>query len=179
MLSPDGTALLDAGEHRMAVIFTPADTLNYLPVDTVVSVFVGKLTQYITWSDELVDLQVGDTIVLTATTSSELEVTYFVSNDTVAYVSGDTIYIIAAGTVTITAMQEGNEIYNEALPIEVEVVVSKPSPTTALDAVEQYGELKAVYSVTGQLITTTAETELPRGTYIFLYSNGAKRVLVP
>jgi len=46
---PGSGAVLAAGEHRLSVVFTPADTLGYSASQTAVSLTVAKATPAITW----------------------------------------------------------------------------------------------------------------------------------
>ncbi len=46
---PGSGAVLAAGEHRLSVVFTPADTLGYSASQTAVSLTVAKATHAITW----------------------------------------------------------------------------------------------------------------------------------
>ena len=47
--NPGLGAVLAAGEHRLSVVFTPADTLGYSTSQTAVSLTVAKATPAITW----------------------------------------------------------------------------------------------------------------------------------
>ena len=170
---------LEVGEHLMPIVFVPVDT-NYLSIEAELTVVVNKLPQAITWTDELAGLFVGDTVVLTALASSELEVEYVVSDPLVACIKGDTLFLLNAGTVTVIAKQEGNSHYAAADDVEMEIVVSEQSQETGFDNVAALGKLRAVYNVNGQLVTTELQNNmLQRGAYIFLYDNGARRVLIP
>ena len=46
---PDAGAMLAVGEHRLSVVFTPEDTLDYSPSQSSVSLTVAKATPAITW----------------------------------------------------------------------------------------------------------------------------------
>ncbi|MGQ7944308.1 CBM96 family carbohydrate-binding protein [Flavobacterium sp. WC2509] len=62
---------------------------------------------------------------LTATASSGLAVNYISSNTAVAAISGTTVTIVGEGTSTITASQEGNDIYGAATAVEQVLTVNK------------------------------------------------------
>ncbi|MBA0884956.1 LamG-like jellyroll fold domain-containing protein [Flavobacterium undicola] len=68
----------------------------------------------------------GDDDFEPATVSSGLTVTYTSSNESVASIVNGKVHILAAGTATITAIQDGNEIYWQA-----------PSQTQALTIVKK------------------------------------------
>lgn len=66
---------------------------------------------------------------LIATSSSDLEVSFSSSDETVATISGNTVSILSSGTTTITAIQAGNANY---LPASEEQILSV-SDVTKLD----------------------------------------------
>ena len=125
----DSTLILAVGTHAAGVVFLPADTFLYLPLHLEVNVTVLPLSQTITWEDSIPQLYIGKTFALTATASSDLPVLYTSSDSTIAYVdSANQIIALAAGEVTLTAYQEGNEIYTPAEPVEKNLTVL-PLPT--------------------------------------------------
>ncbi len=78
---------------------------------------IAKADQTITFP-VIADKAVGDLDFLAgATASSGLEVTYTISDTSVATVSGDRISLKGNGTVTVTAKQAGNENYNAATDV--------------------------------------------------------------
>ena len=52
-------------------------------------------------------MEVGDTLHLTATATSGLEVTYALDDDTYAEINGNLLTALQVGTFTITASQDG------------------------------------------------------------------------
>ena len=129
-----------AGDQTFTVVFTPTNNSIYAAATTEVTVHVedGQLTQTITWEDVFPELfYQGMSFELTATASSELPVEYTSSDETIARIEGTTLYPLAAGTVTISALQNGNEFYFAAEPVEKLLIVS-PIPTT-------YGEYQAAF----------------------------------
>jgi hypothetical protein len=85
---------------------------------------------------------------LTATASSGLAVTYSSSDPSVATISGNNITIVGAGTTTITATQEGSEIYKAAPQVHQVLTVNKASLTiTADDKSKVYGAVNPVLSI--------------------------------
>ncbi|WP_288205162.1 MBG domain-containing protein [uncultured Parabacteroides sp.] len=105
---------------------------NYTSDNYEVSYVDGKYnllaaSQKINWSPETtIDVEGGD-VILTATASSKLPVTFNSSNDAVAYVNqiGDAWILtpVTSGTVTVTAMQHGNKNYNAAEPVVITFLV--------------------------------------------------------
>ncbi|MBT7742505.1 MAG: hypothetical protein HN727_11945, partial [Opitutae bacterium] len=75
----------------------------------------------------LVDKAVGDpSFSLTAFASSGLPVSYVSSNPNVAVISGAFVTVIDAGTTTITAMQVGDDRYDPAHPVSLQMHVIPP-----------------------------------------------------
>jgi Secretion system C-terminal sorting domain/FG-GAP-like repeat len=98
------------------------------------SLTVNKANQAITFT-ALVTKTLGDaTFDLTATTSSELAISYSSSNTAVATVSGNTVTIVGVGSTTITASQSGNDNYNAATAVEQSLTVNKANQTITFAA---------------------------------------------
>ncbi|WP_193323708.1 MBG domain-containing protein [Marinifilum sp. N1E240] len=70
---------------------------------------------------------------LTATTSSNLGITYSSSDHSVAMVTGTTLSIVGVGTATITASQEGNDSYNAAAEVQQSITINKATLTVSAD----------------------------------------------
>ena len=115
----DGTTLTSTGATgSVTVIANQAGNGSFAAATQVTEVFaVTKANQTITF-DALATKHVGDPdFDLTATTTSELLITYTSSNTNVATIDDKTVHIVAAGTSNITASQAGNEYYNAATPV--------------------------------------------------------------
>ncbi len=67
-------------------------------------------------------------ITLTATSSSNLPVSFTSSDSAVATVTGNTVTIVGVGTTTITANQEGDENYDPADPVARSLTVTRTNP---------------------------------------------------
>jgi hypothetical protein len=88
---------------------------------------VNKADQLITF-DELPSKTYGDdAFVLTALSSSGLDITYTSSDPTIAEVSGNTVAMVRAGFVTITASQQGDSNFNAADDEDQLLTISKAS----------------------------------------------------
>ena len=95
--------------------------------------------QTITWTQTLGTKSFGDADTnLTATTNSNLPITYLSSDSTVAQIvdangttnsSGTYLKVVGAGTATITATQAGNGQFQAASPVSKSVTVTKASQT--------------------------------------------------
>ena len=75
-----------------------------------------KADQTIEWDQRFNDIKVGESIILSARTSSELPITYLTSDESIARIEikGETSYLKALrpGEVNICAIQVGNKNYN-------------------------------------------------------------------
>ncbi|WMN07867.1 Ig-like domain-containing protein [Marivirga arenosa] len=96
----------------------------------------AKTDQTITF-DALAAKTFGDTAFeLTATSSSNLTVSYASSNTSVATVDGNMLTIVGAGSTIITASQEGNNDFNAAAPVQQELIVNKAAQTITFEQLE-------------------------------------------
>jgi len=157
--NPGLGAVLAAGEHRLSVVFTPADTLGYSTSQTVASLTVAKATPAITWpTPDLITY--GNKL-----TFAQLNAT--------ASVEGTFVYTPAAGeilepevhelSVTFTPIDTLNYTtarvvvpltITEKLPIHITwPVPSAISYGTALSATQ----LNATASVPGTFVYTPSE----------------------
>ena len=110
--SIDGTTLTVNSEGSVVITATQAGDETYKSASFERTFSFGRMAQTITWNDDLTNLVINDTVILTATSDAELAIVYTVDNNTVATINGDTLFIIGAGEAIITASQAGNETYN-------------------------------------------------------------------
>jgi len=68
-------------------------------------------------------------LMLNATSSSNLTVTYTSSNAAVATISGNTVTIVGRGSTNIQASQAGNDNYNAAVPVTQALTIVNTPPT--------------------------------------------------
>ena len=73
--------------------------------------------QTIAWPQELRYSLADSPVLLEATASSGLPVSYTSSDSTVAYIEGDRLHLVANGTATVTASQPGDYYYLPAEPV--------------------------------------------------------------
>lgn len=98
-------------------------TYNAAP-DITQELTVSKIDQTISFAP-LPAKFVGDAdFDLTATTTSGLQITYTSSNPFVATITNNTVTIVGSGTSTITAIQSGDAMYNAAVSVSHDLVVS-------------------------------------------------------
>lgn len=69
----------------------------------------------------------GQTITLDAFSTSGLPITYYSSNTNIATISGNTLTTLAEGVITIIAVQEGNDQYDPAVPVQQTLYVVEAS----------------------------------------------------
>lgn len=96
---------------------------NFEAATPIKKVIGAKLSQTITWNQDLTNLTQGNTYTLNATATSGLTVTYTSSDENVARIEGGKLVVVGAGTATITANQNGNENFNAATPINKEITI--------------------------------------------------------
>ncbi len=92
---------------------------TYLPAATVSrTLTINKMAQSISFN-ALPAVTLGDAapVVLNATASSGLPVTYTVSDSTIATIKNGVVTIIRDGSVIITASQSGDSAYLPATPV--------------------------------------------------------------
>lgn len=101
-----------------------------------------KSNQTITFNDLTAKTYGDASFTLSATSTSNLTVTFESSDETIASVSGTTVTIKKAGTVNIIAKQAGNSLYNAASNVTKQLVVNKaPLTVTAQNATKTYDKV--------------------------------------
>ncbi len=73
----------------------------------------------------------GQTTLTATGGASGNPVTYTSTTPTVCTVSGNTVSLLAVGTCNLTAIQEGNDLYNPASPVTTAIQVNQPVETAA------------------------------------------------
>ena len=136
----DGNIQLPVGTHWMPAIFAPAESELYAPVEFMVEVVVAQAPQTIDWTvGELVTIELGDTLELTATASSELPVSYVLDAEGIVTIEDNYLIAVGVGNVNVTATQDGVDEYGDANYFPAEnvtclVMVVKKEVNTSLDA---------------------------------------------
>lgn len=129
-LSKDKSTLLTTFQFKVADISSGETSYAIEWVKTVKTVAdlqepaVPHLSQAITF-DSLPVVILGDTsaIVLKATASSGLPVTYTISDTTIATIVNNTVIVKSDGTATITASQPGDTAYLPATPVARTLII--------------------------------------------------------
>jgi uncharacterized repeat protein (TIGR03803 family) len=106
----------------------PGDA-TYAPATPVTQTLTIKKGKNIITFDPIPNKSVSDPpFVLAATSSSGLPVTYTSPSNKIS-ISGSTVTIIKAGNVTITAHQDGDDLYNAATKVQQSFTISPAIPT--------------------------------------------------
>ena len=132
----DGSQTVTRQEHTFNVVFMPDNTNYYEPVEHALEIEILKTPQSITWNraDESEE-GCSDIVILDATASSGLPITYHSSDSTKAYAVKDEVnnvmklYILKGGDVTITAVQPGDETYAAAPALAKKITLIRVLPT--------------------------------------------------
>lgn len=122
--TPSLGTLLNAGANQvLSVAFTPTDIQNYETVTKQVVINITKSNQSITFP-HLPQKTFGEgSFTLSATSSSNLSITYSSSNEAVLTISENVGTIVGPGGSTITASQSGNQNFNAAEEVKQELTV--------------------------------------------------------
>lgn len=114
----DGTYTDEDGVHAN---YTPAE-----PVSFKLTIVPQQSPQTIVWNDKLDTIKTTDNITLSAI--AETPIHYLSSDSTIAYVEADKLIIKRFGTLTITAVAQQTEDYDQAiLEKEVNIVAATPN----------------------------------------------------
>ena len=106
-----------------------SDTISGMKVIIPVKVNVKRNNQTITWEQDLTNLYTTDVVTLTATANTDI---YYTSSDsTIAYAEGNTLVINKHGQVTITAIAQQDEKYEQATATK-NVTVNIVTPTITM-----------------------------------------------
>lgn len=108
-----------------------------------------KMTQNIIFNAIAAKTYGDASFSLSTTASSNLEITYVSSDETIAKVNNGKIDIIGAGTTTITASQSGNDFYSAAANATQSVTINKAELNVkADDKTKKYREANPVLTAT-------------------------------
>jgi hypothetical protein len=99
---------------------------------------VAKENQTITFG-ALSNQPFGAPVMVSATASSGLAVSFNSQTGSVCTVSGSTVTLVATGTCTIQATQSGNSDYNSAASVNQSFTVSKGSQTITFGSISSQG----------------------------------------
>ena len=106
----DPSEVFQAGTYAPYVRFTPDDLTSFDIVEQQVQITVIPAPQTIEWNLTNFVIVVGDTLHLTATATSGLEVIYTLDSDTYAEINDNVLTALQVGSVTITASQNGVDV---------------------------------------------------------------------
>ncbi|WP_168218902.1 FG-GAP-like repeat-containing protein [Limnoglobus roseus] len=125
-----GSVLTVTGAGSIVVRASQAGNTNYTSATNVDQTFViNQASQAITFNPPTpVTYSAGLTISLTATSSSNLAVAYFVVSGP-GTVSGNTLTVTGAGSIVVRADQAGDTNYTAATSVQQTFVINKASQT--------------------------------------------------
>ena len=131
-----GASLGKINNYGFDIYFTPQEAKAYTATITLtdgvsvaqvmVSGTATKMNQTINWEPESSILSSGN--IVTATASSGLEVNYSFAPEGIVAYENNAFVVLSNGVVTITATQEGNELYNAATSV-VRTITIYPAET--------------------------------------------------
>ena len=149
------------GIGTVTITATQEGNTNYAEAMQTQTITVSQGTQTITFTSDTTG-NVGTNIELMATASSTLPVTFEITTgDTLATLADNTLSLTGVGTVTITATQEGNTNYAEAMQTQT-ITVSQGTQTITFtsDTIGTVGtEIELAATVSSTLPVTFAITE--------------------
>jgi uncharacterized delta-60 repeat protein len=122
--NPDIASVIDNlvtihSSGTVKLVASQAGDSTYLPAKASADLVISNTSQIITFDlIEEIDIIRGQTLILQATASSGLPVTYKSSNKSIVSLNGDTLTLNHPGNVKITATQAGDENYEAATPVE-------------------------------------------------------------
>ena len=164
-----GTVLTAGANRPLSVSFTPDDGINYNGTTAEVFITVMKADQAITFA-ELPDMEYGDgDILLTATTSSGLAVTFAVTaGPALLMEAGNTVSITGRGDVTITASQAGDDNYYAASDVPRSFTVNEGHAQIMVDGLIE-GVVTRKYDGTQKNLDVTTD---PTGLMVVITYDG-------
>tara|TARA_R110001606_G_C15403849_1_gene653773 strand:+ start:1039 stop:9429 length:8391 start_codon:yes stop_codon:yes gene_type:complete len=124
-----GSIATIVGAGEVTITAHKAGDDRYGDAEVEQSLVVGKAPQTITFYQPESTVYGGDDVELVASSTSELEVVFQSSDESVAVVVGSKVEIAGAGTATITASQSGDDNYQAASAVERVFTVGKASQT--------------------------------------------------
>jgi uncharacterized repeat protein (TIGR03803 family) len=116
---------------------------------------VNRNRQLITFNQPPAASASATTVTLNASASSELPISFVSSDPTVATVSGNVATILKSGSVLITAMQQGDGMYEPA-PRVSRILTIKKSQSISFDAIAE-----KIFGAAAFSVTATATSNLP------------------
>ena len=154
---------------------------NHLPASISRDVTIPYVSQSITFSPIEARTFGDDPFELIATSSSGLAVTFASSDENILSIAGNIATILKPGSVTVTASQDGTDIFSPATPVNKNLTISKATQFITFqdlpDTVELRGgpiDIVAVSS-SGLPVTFTSSNgsvATPRGLVIAVHNPG-------
>ena len=127
-----GSTVTVVGVGTTTITATQGGNANYLAAPSVQQTLtVGQATQTVNFTAIPSLTYGGGSVILNATASTGLTVSFSSSNSAVAKINGSFLTIVSAGTVTITATQAGNVSYLPATATQT-ITIAQEAQTISL-----------------------------------------------
>lgn len=126
IITTKATKTSDVGTYSIDLSGGEAENYQFTYVSGKLT--INKAEQTITWEQDLSNLKKGDQILLNASASSELPITYTIEETDAAeiYTTGEKVYLdcIKGGSFSIVANQPGNENYYSSPRIRINASIN-------------------------------------------------------
>lgn len=132
----EGNQLVLHNAGNVTIYAYAAEDAMYLPDTLTKEIEVSPLTQTITWDLDSTIITVGDTLILNATASSGLDVTYELAPAGMATLDGNMLIAQEVGNVDVVASQVGNNNYVPAEPVTYIITIIAKDINTACPALQ-------------------------------------------
>lgn len=164
----------EVGEYDICIV--PGEAQNYDFRCTNAILHIEKQAQFLTWSQDLSNLKIGDVVKLEASSSAGLHINYEILNGSAAklFTQNNDVFLICieSGEVIICAEQNGNMNYTSAEQIFRNVVIL---PSTSINDIDVDNDRFDTYDINGNCVLRNATIKeikkLSSGIYV-LRSNG-------
>ena len=145
----DGNILTIVGVGEATITARQVGNNQYEAVEMSQIVNITKLSQSIVWEQDLSNITLlDDYIELNAYSTSGLSISYTSSNENVAIINGNNLFIIGGGETVITAIQNGNDKYDSAMPVEKVVIITKQKQEIVWEQTFEDFDMYDVYELT-------------------------------
>jgi hypothetical protein len=121
--SVEGNVLVLHNAGEVMVYATAAESDKYMEATVGKSVVVSPLSQEIIWNLDTTEINVGDTLILNAVSTSGLEVSFYADIDGIVLVSANLLVALNPGQVLVSAVQDGNNNYLAADEVQYAITV--------------------------------------------------------
>lgn len=159
----------DVGEYDICIVPGEAQNYNFSCINA--TLHIEKQAQFLTWSQDLSNLKIGDVIKLEASSSAGLHINYEILNGSAAilFTQNDEVFLKCneSGEVIICAEQNGNINYSPAEQIFRNAVIL---PSASINDIVVDKDRFDTYDINGNCVLHNATIEeirnLSSGIYV-------------